>query len=116
MRQCPRDQQSLALTTRKRVDALRDQGLHAHGHGLDVISESRQPCDLPGLVNRQLGSAADVFIDAAGGEPGILQYDTDLPAQQSKVDGLERFAVDETDAGLRRVESSKNYEDPRRPT
>lgn len=78
MRKRPRDQQSLALTTRERIDALRNERLHAHRHGLEIGIEPRQTCDLPGAVDRQLGSAADVFIDAAGGEPRVLQHDTDL--------------------------------------
>ena len=109
----PRDQQSLALTARERIDALRNDRLHAHGHGNNVTIESRQPCDLPGAINRQLGSAADVVIDAAGGEPGILQHDADLSAQQSNVDTLERLAVDKNHAGLGCLEAKKQTEERR---
>ena len=95
-----RDHDALALSAGQRVHALGNEGVHAHGHRVDVAVEAGEPGGLPCLLERQLNAAADVLVEAAGRQLAVLQHDAELPAHRAGVERIERLAVVEHGAGF----------------
>ena len=50
-----RDQQPLALASRKIATALADDRLHPHRHGPDILVKSGFGSSNPGVIQRQMG-------------------------------------------------------------
>src|ERR1700676_83920 len=115
MHQSARNQEPLPLAAGQRGDTFRDPGVHAHRHRLDVLVKARKAGRFPRLLHRKLRAAADVVIDAAGGQTRILQDHSDLPPEGRDIDRLERSAVDEDDAGFRLLEAEQQPEQRRLP-
>ena len=74
-----RDEDALSLPAGEAAAGLIDDGIHPHGHGVNIGCESDGFGGGPGIGDRQQGSADDVGVDIGRHEFAGLEDDADLP-------------------------------------
>ena len=69
------------LLSREEATAFADRCMHAHGHALNILVQSRHASRFPRVVDGEPRRADDIGIDVAAHDLAVLHHDADLLAR-----------------------------------